>query len=63
MEAASHHPGTAKKRLYLKTQCSDKKEPCERSHREANSHFEGATEFSGWEWSNGAPVNHIKSSA
>ena len=33
------------------------------SHREANNHFEGATEFSGWEWSNGAPVNHIKSSA
>ncbi|MGH0165606.1 UNVERIFIED_CONTAM: hypothetical protein FKN15_049270 [Acipenser sinensis] len=24
---------------------------------------EGATEFSGWEWSNGAPVNHIRSSA
>lgn len=27
------------------------------------SHFEGATEFSEWEWSESAPVTHIKSPA
>lgn len=31
------------------------------SHSEANSHFE-VTEYNGWEWSQGAPDNHLKSS-
>lgn len=51
----------AKKRLSFKTQRFNKKETSERNHREPNNHFEGATEFSVWEWRNGAPVNHIKS--
>lgn len=61
VECTANHSETVQKRSSVKAFHKNKEEICERSHREANNHFEGAKEFKRGEGTRGTAVNHIKS--